>query len=146
MNILSIVIILFIVLESLNVLILYFSPRSKKGNGVGVFNALEKAKKDPEIYAFVKYLINWIAGTKIIFITLLIVILFTGDSTTLIYSAVALVISIFTFFWRLYPAIRNMDRLNQVSPKGYSKTLAIMILSFITVFVIALILYKFKIA
>jgi len=138
MNSLSISIIVFIVLEALNVLMLYFMPGTKKGNGVGFFNAYEKAKNDPEVYAFVKYLINWIAGTKLIFIALLIVILVTGNNATKIFSLVALIISITTFYWRLYPAIKKMDENNQISPKGYSKTLGIMIAVFIGMFMLAL--------
>jgi hypothetical protein len=68
MKILSIAIIAFLVLEVLNVIMLYFTPGTSRGNGLGVFNAYEKSKADPEIHALVKYLINWVAGTKIIFI------------------------------------------------------------------------------
>jgi len=57
-----------------SVIIHYFMPESSRCNRLGVFNAYDKSKADPEIHAFVKYLINWVAGTKIIFITLLIVI------------------------------------------------------------------------
>ncbi len=138
MDILSISIIVFVVLETSNIFMLYFMPGTKKGNGIGIFNAYEKSKNDPEVYAFVKYLINWIAGTKLIFIALLIVILLTGDNKTKIFSLIALIISIASFFWRLYPAIKDMDKSNQISPKGYSKTLAIMIATFIGIFAIAL--------
>ncbi|MCP4422370.1 MAG: hypothetical protein GY805_37655 [Chloroflexi bacterium] len=75
MTILSIAIILFILLESLNVLTLYFNPGSQMGNGLGVFNAWEKSKSDPEMHQFVRYLVFWVAGAKLIFIALLIVIL-----------------------------------------------------------------------
>lgn len=141
MNILSLVIIVFLVLETLNVLMLYFTPGTKRGNGLGVFNAYEKSKQDPEVYELVKYLINWVAGTKIIFIALLIVVLIVGDNTTKLYSVVALIATIFTFFWRLYPSIKNMDKADQISPKGYSKILAGMIIGFITIFSTALIIY-----
>ena len=141
MNILSVVIIIFVVLEMSNVFMLYFIPSTKRGNGLGVFNAYEKSKDHPEIHALIKYLINWIAGTKLIFIALLIVILCTGNNTTKIYCAAALVLSILTFFWRLYPAIKKMDNADQITPKGYSNTLAIMIISFIAMFMLALVLY-----
>jgi len=143
MNILSIVIIAFALLETLNIFMLYFTPGTRRGNGMGVFNAYEKSKNDPEVYALVKYLINWVAGTKLIFITLLIVILITGSNTAKAYSVLALILSILTFYWRLYPAIRNMDRADQLSPRGYSRTLGIMIGSFIGVFIIALSIYAF---
>lgn len=144
MDILSIVILIFLVLETSNVLMLYFTPGTRRGNGLGVFNAYEKSKADPEVHALVKYLINWVAGTKLIFILLLIVVLFTGDSNTRILSVIALIVSIFTFFWRLYPAIRNLDHAGQITPKGYSKTLGLMIFGFIAAFALALVLHLIK--
>lgn len=67
---------------------------------MGVLNAFEKSKADPEVHALVKYLINWVAGTIMIFIALLIVILFTGSAATKIFSAGALILSILTFLHR----------------------------------------------
>ncbi len=110
MNILSIAILLFLVLEISNVIMLYFTPGTKKGNGLGVFNAYEKSKSDPEIHALIKYLVNWVAGSKLIFIALLIVIIFTADDNTIFFSVIVLILSILTFFWRLFPIIRNMDK------------------------------------
>ena len=100
-------------------------------NSIGVFKAWEKSKKDPEIHDFVKYLINWVAGTKIIFIGLMIVILFIADSTTQSFAILALVIAILTFFVGLYPLIRKMDKESQLEPKNYSTYLFIMILTFV---------------
>jgi hypothetical protein len=137
MNILSVVIIGFIILESANVLTLYFFPGSKYANGVGVFKAWEDSRQYPEIHNFVKYLVNWVAGTKLIFIFLLIVILFSGDENTLLLAAVALMASILSFFWRLFPLIRKMDRDSQIEPKNYSTVLGLMILGFIIFFLIA---------
>ncbi len=138
MNIYLIIIAIFVVLETSNVILLYFFPNSKKGNGVGVFNAYEKSKVDPEVHRLVKYLINWVAGTKIIFIALLIVILILGDDTIQFFAIAALILTIFTFYWRLYPILKAMDRNNELSPKGYSKTLGLMIGAFILMFIIAL--------
>ena len=58
MNLITIAIIAFLILEATNVLTLYFFPGSKYANGVGVFKAWEKSKQDPEIHNFVKYLVN----------------------------------------------------------------------------------------
>ncbi len=138
MKIITIAIFAFAILETLNIIILYFVPTSKKGNGVGVFNAFEKSKEIPEVHALIKYLINWIAGTKLIFIMLLLVIIYQGDTTTQYLSAVALIISIASFYWRLFPAIKQMDKNGEINPKGYSKTLGIMIFGFIVVFIIGL--------
>jgi len=102
-NILSLVIIIFLVLETMNVLTLYFAPGTSRGNGLGVF------------------------------IALLIVILIFGNDTLKVYSVVALIISISTFYWRLYPAIKKLDNNDQLSPKGYARTLGIMILNTIVI-------------
>lgn len=143
MNPLSIAIIVFIILETMNIALLYFAPSSKKGNGVGVFNAFEKSKDYPEIHSFIKYLVNWVAGTKLIFIALLIVVLITGTDQTKLFAVGALILSILSFYWRLYPAIRAMDNEGQISPKGYSRTLFVMISVFIAGFTIALALALF---
>jgi hypothetical protein len=134
----KIAIVAFILLETTNVIALYFFPDSKLANSIGIFDAWEKTKSDPEIHNFARYLVNWVAGTKLIFIMLLIVILFTGSDQTLIFTAVALVISIASFFWRLFPSIRKMDRDNQIDPKRYSTVLGIMIFAFIMMFMIAI--------
>lgn len=138
MNIMTIVIIGFLFLEATNVATLYFYPASKYANGVGVFKAWEKSKSDPEIHNFVKYLVNWVAGTKLIFILLLIVILNEADNQTLTLTGIALVISITSFFWRLFPLIRKMDREGQINPKNYSRILGWMILGFILIFLTAI--------
>ena len=138
MNILSIAIGIFILLESLNVLILYFIPGSQLGNGIGVFNAWEKSKTDPEIHQFIRYLVFWVAGTKLISIALLIVILLTAGEFTQLLTAVAMIASISSFFWRLFPIIKTMDKAGHITPSGYSKTLVMMIASFIGLFAISL--------
>ena len=140
MNIITIVIIGFIMLEVTNVATLYFYPGSKYANGVGVFKAWEKSKYDPEIHNFVKYLVNWVAGTKLIFILLLIVILYAADDQILTLTGVALVVSIASFFWRLFPLIRKMDQDDQINPKNYSIALGWMILTFILLFLLAILL------
>lgn len=140
MLILRIVLSAFLVLETLNVLILYFQPQSLRGNGIGIFKAFEKSRDIPAVRHLVKYLINWIAGTKLIFIALIIVILIKGDQMLLALSVGFLSLSILTFFWRLYPSLKKMDEDNELVLKGYSKTLGIMISSFLIFFSLALIL------
>lgn len=140
MNLLKIVFLIFLFLECLNVLMMYFAPGSKKGNGVGVFDAWEKSKKDPDIHAFVKYLVYWVAGTKLIFIGLLLVIAFTGTMTTQIWAGGVMVVSIASYYWKLHPLIKDMDQKGNISPKGYGRSLGIMIGSFISVYVIALVI------
>ncbi|MCP4544465.1 MAG: hypothetical protein GY832_45720 [Chloroflexi bacterium] len=138
MSILSIAIIIFMALETMNVLTLYFWPGSRLANGVGVFNAWEKSKADPELHQFVRYLVFWVAGTKLIFIALLLVILLTTDESTKLLTVVALIASILSFFWRLFPIIRTLDAAGHITPAGYSKALGLMIAGFIGLFVLAL--------
>ena len=78
MSLLVIVMAAFMVLEFSNVLALYFRKDSTKANSVGVFKAWEKSKSDSEMHDFVKYLVNWVAGTKVIFLLLLTVIIIFG--------------------------------------------------------------------
>ncbi len=82
-----------------------------------------------------------VAGVKLIFIFLLLVVLLTGNETTKIWAVVAMIISIATYFWKLHPIIKKLDSLNKISPKGYSKTLGLMISGFLLMFSTALILY-----
>lgn len=136
----EIAIAVFAFLEVLNIIILYFFPTSKKGNGIGVFNAYEKSKQIPEVHELVKYLINWVAGTKLIFIVLLLVILWLGDAETKWFAGVALLVSILSFYWRLFPLVKKMDRNQELNPQGYSKTLAFMILFMLVGILTALVL------
>lgn len=141
MIILNIAIIVFVILESLNVLILYFAPDSKIGNGVAVFNGWEKSKEDEASHLFSSYMTNWVAGTKLIFIVLLLVILFTGNETTKLWAVIVMIFSIATYFWRLHRIIKKLDDMGEITPKGYSKTLALMIAGFLTLFISAIIIY-----
>ena len=142
MSIISFAIIAFLLLEIMNVITLYFFPGSKYANSVGVFKAWEKSKDDPEIHNLIKYLVNWVAGTKVIFILLLITILLTADVQDLYLFGIALVISISTFFWRLFLLIRKMDLEDQIEPKNYSVVLGLMIISMISIFLIATVISK----
>lgn len=131
---------MFILLETANVLALYFAPGSKYANAVGVFTAWEKSKQYPEIHQFVKYLVYWVAGAKLIFLFLLGVIILFADMNSQRLSLLALAIATLSFFWRLFPIIRKMDKDGQIAPPNYSVVLGIMIFAFIVVFVVAAIL------
>ena len=48
----------------------------------------------------------WVAGVKLIFIFLLIVVLLTGTEITRVWAVVAMILSIATYFWRLHPIIK----------------------------------------
>ena len=139
MNILQIGISIFVFIEFLNILMLYFMPDSKIGNGVGVFNDYLELKANPEVNDFVGYLINWVAGAKLIFIMIGIVVVVFGNYNTQLFTVVALIISILSFYWRLFPTIKKLDKSNKISPVGYYKTLNYMILSFVIGFIVILI-------
>jgi hypothetical protein len=142
MSIISFAIIAFLLLEIMNVIALYFFPGSKYANSVGVFKAWEESKNDPEIHNLIKYLVNWVAGSKLIFILLLITILLTVDAQDQYLFGITLVISISTFFWRLFPLIRKMDLEDQIEPENYSIILGLMIISVIILFVLATVISK----
>ena len=137
MSILSIAILVFIIMESVNVAILYFWPDSRLGNGVGVFNAFHSSESE-EQKLFSSYLVNWVAGVKLIFIFLLAVILIIGTEQVKLWAVVAMIFSIATYFWRLHPIIKKLDAMGCITPKGYSKALGWMIAGFMIMFTAAL--------
>ena len=140
MTLIKIVILIFISLELANVTALYFAPGSKMANAVGIFTAWEKSKQYPEIHDFVKYLVNWVAGAKLIFLLLLAVIVIYADVNTQRMSLIALAIATVSFYWRLFPLIKKMDKKGEIDPKNYSVVLGIMIFVFIAVFITAVII------
>jgi len=135
--IVKIVIITFMVLELSNVIALYFFPGSKRANSVGVFFAWEESKQYPEIHDFVKYLVNWVAGVKLVFLLLLTVIVLFGGLSLQRQSLIALAAATLTFFWRLFPLISKMDRNGKIAPRNYSIILGVMILCIIAIFTFA---------
>lgn len=133
-GILDYAILAFVLMESSNVIILYFHPTFPYGNGVSVFHHWEKSKEHPEVHLFAQYMANWVAGVKLIFIFLLLVIMFTGSETTKLWGAVAMVLSIASYFWRLSPIMKKLDKMGEIKPKGYSKSLDAMIVGFMLLF------------
>ena len=140
MDILSLAILIFIIMESANVAILYFRPGSRIGNGVGVFNAFHNSERE-EQKLFASYLVNWVAGVKLIFLVLLVVVLLAGNETVRVGAVVSMILSIATYFWRLHPTIKKLDAMGCITPKGYSKALGWMITGFMVMFTLALILH-----
>lgn len=141
MDILTVTIVVFCIMELGNVLILYFHPDSKLGNGVAVFDAWRDIKTNEETDLFAHYMAYWVAGVKLIFIFLLLVVLFTGTVKTKEWAVVAMILSIATYYWRLHPIIRKLDNLGKISPKGYSKALGYMIGGFLCMFSMALLFH-----
>jgi hypothetical protein len=136
MQVLTAAIVIFGLLELMNVGVLYFAPGSRKANGVGVFTAWERSKADPQVHQFVRYLAYWVAGTKLIFLGLLAVVLITGTEQTKAAASGVLALSIAVFFWRMYPVARQIDSDGNMRPAGYSRTLGAMIAAMVAVFAI----------
>ena len=129
---------IFLLMEMANILTLYFVPGSDKGNGVGVFVAWKQSQSEPNLGPFVRYLVYWVAGTKLIFIALWLVILLTAPPRTQFWASVVMVPAIASFYWRLFPIIRDLDRRGQIRPAGYSKVLGWMIAGILCAFVVAI--------
>ncbi|MEM5947492.1 hypothetical protein WKV44_02940 [Spirochaetia bacterium 38H-sp] len=139
--ILDIAIYFFVAMELANTIILYLKPEFKYGNSMRAFCAWEDSKKEEKTKLFAKYLVNWVANCKLIFIALLIVVANTGSEQTKIYTIIVTIFSIAVYFITLHPIIRKLDRMGEIRPKGYSVTLAITIAAFIVVFSLALVLH-----
>jgi hypothetical protein len=128
--------VLFATLELMNVAALYLMPGSRKANGVGVFAAWERSKADPEVHSLVRYLVLWVAGTKLIFLALLAVIIVMGSDEAKTAASAVLAVSIAVFFWRMFPLARRIDAAGQMLPTGYSRVLGVMIGVMVAVFAI----------
>lgn len=133
----KIIILIFILLESANVITLYLFPESTYANGIGVFHAWKKAVADPEMGRFARYMVNWVAGTKLIFLLLLVVILWTADARILRLVSAVMALAIASFFWRLFPLIRRMKQEKEITPANYDQILGVMIAVMVAAFAVA---------
>jgi hypothetical protein len=107
---------------------------------VGVFKAWEQSKAYPEIHDLVRYLTYWVAGTKLIFIALLAVIMLTASENTQRIAALVMIPCIATFYWRLFPLSRKMGQAGQFVTGNYDKVLSRMILAMLIAFSVAVII------
>lgn len=139
--ILKIAIAVFLVMELSNVLIMYFKPNFKYGNSMHTFKQWYKAQNNETERLFVKYLVNWVANCKLIFLTLLAVVAVFGNELITVCAIIATILSIAIYFVSLHPIIAKLDRLGEIQPRGYSRTLAVTIGSFMLMFSFALLLY-----
>jgi len=136
MTFLIMVMIGFLLLEISNVFVLFFRPDSRQVHGMGMFPAWEKLKSDPDIHNLMRYLTIWVAGSKLILVALFIVMLIWGDKQLITIAGFALVISMLPFYFGLFPAIKKIDKNDQVVPKGFSMRLGFTI----TVLILALLI------
>jgi hypothetical protein len=133
---------IFSCIELLNIIMLYTKPEVQYGNGVGVFKAWEESKENPVVHRFIRYLVFWVAGTKLIFVGLIIIIILYGNWIIQLAAVTVLLLTTSTFFVRLYPIIKNMDKQKELTVTGYSKKLALMISFFLLMLLSALLLEK----
>lgn len=139
--ILKAAILIFVVMELSNILVMYFKPNFKYGNSMNTFKQWYKAQeKEPE-RLFVKYMVNWVANCKLIFLALLVVVVLFGNKIIAVCAVIATIVSIGIYFVSLHPIIKKLDEMGEIQPKGYSKTLALTIGAFMVMFSAALALY-----
>ncbi len=140
MSVLDIVILVFILLETVNVIVIYFKPDFKYANGMYAFKTWDKCQQSEDLKLFSRYMANWVAGSKIVFILLLAVILFTATEVVKVHAAIVMAPAIATYYIKLHPIIRKLDKLGQLRPRGYSKILILMITGFISMFAVAVVI------
>ena len=70
----------------------------------------------------------------------MIVILCFGSTQVKILACAAMIMSVASFFWRLFPLMKKMDLEGKIDPQGYHKTLAIMITCIMGVFLTAFVI------
>ena len=139
--ILKAAILIIVVMELSNILVMYFKPNFKYGNSMNTFKQWYKAQeKEPE-RLFVKYMVNWVANCKLIFLALLVVVVLFGNKIIAVCAVIATIVSIGIYFVSLHPIIKKLDEMGEIQPKGYSKTLALTIGAFMVMFSAALVLY-----
>lgn len=141
MIVLQIAILAFVIMEASNIIIMYFRPNFKYGNSMNTFKQWYRSQEDEKSRLFIKYMVNWVANCKLIFLALLLVVAIFGDERTLVGGVMATIISIGIYFVSLHPIIKKLDEMGEIQPKGYSKTLAYTIGGFMLLFLAALIMY-----
>ena len=72
---------------------------------------------------------------------LLIVVVIVENEISTVCAVIATVVSIGIYFVSLYPIIKKLDQMDEIQPKGYSKTLALIIGAFMAMFSLALLFY-----
>lgn len=139
--ILNIAISVFVLLELSNVVILYMKPEFRYGNSMASFAGWRKAQSAEECYLFTRYLVNWVANCKLIFIFLLLVLLFVGDETAKVYGVLATIASIGMYFVTLHPLLTKLDGMGEIHPRGYAKRLGVTIAGMMAMLTTALVLH-----
>ncbi len=134
-------IVIFILLELSNILIMYFKPEFQYGNSMTSFKQWAELKSKDSTHFFEKYMVNWVANSKAVFVALLLVILIFADDRVKLVSCIIMIPTIALYYFSLRPLITKLDEMGEITPKGYSKTLTKMITFFIAMFSVAIIVY-----
>jgi hypothetical protein len=127
MSTIQVALFVMVIVEALSVLELYFLQDTPIFNGVAIFSGWEISKEVREVHELVRYLVNWVAGMKLIVVGLLLVLALTAPQQTLLYAGIALAAAVASFFWRMFPAICKLDREGCVNPFGRSRVLGWMV-------------------
>ena len=128
MNAVQISFFVMVAIEALSVLELYFLQEKPVFNGVAVFSGWEISKEVPEVHELVRYLVNWVAGMKLIVIGLLLVLALTAPQHILVCACAVLFAAVASFFWRMLPSITKLDRAGCIHPAGRARILGGMVL------------------
>lgn len=78
---------------------------------------------NPDIYLLMRYLTIWVAGSNLILVALLMVVLGWGNQQLITIAGLAMAISMLPFYFGLFPAMKKIDQNDQVVPKGFSMRL-----------------------
>ena len=116
-------------------------PDFPHGSSLSAFKGWQVSQKNENTRLFANYLVKWVANCKLIFVVLLFVIVLLGSDTIKIFGVAASILSIGVYFITMHPIIKKLDNLGEINPKGYSKTLAIMIAGFMLMFAVGLLLH-----
>ncbi len=127
MTALQVTLLVFALTESLSILELYFMQDRCMFNGVAMFSGWEISKEVPEVHGMVCYLVNWVAGMKLIVVGLLVVLALTAPTQTLLLVGLALFLAVASFFWRMFPLANKFDQFGFIRPKGRARTMGLMV-------------------
>lgn len=118
---------IFCITESLNILELYFEPDRDVFHGVSFFTGWEKSKENEECNLLLQYFVNWVAGVKLIVVMVLGVLIFMASDRVLITVGIVLVIAIASFYWKMFPLLKEMTAKGYVIPKNRGEQLTLML-------------------
>lgn len=141
MNILDISLLGFCTLEILNIIILFFKPDFKYGNSLAVFKSFMDNKNNENLNLFHKYLTNWVASCKVIFIVLIAVIVFYTNDKVKIITLIAVIFSISLYYFSLFPILKKLANKNELNDPKYPNKLTKLITLMIALLLCAILIY-----